>query len=81
MKKYLLYGLTTLIMTAIAVPLIAQEKNDAVAKNNNAKARTRTNVQQASNSKMMTWTTKSAAAKELAQKGGDYFLNIEFPGV
>lgn len=34
---------------------------------------------QASHSKTMTWTTKSAAAKQLASEGTDYFMNIEFP--
>jgi Tfp pilus assembly protein PilF len=30
-------------------------------------------------SKSMAWTTKSAAAKELAKKGSDFFMNIEMP--
>lgn len=29
--------------------------------------------------KTMTWTTKSATAKQLASDGSDYFLNIEYP--
>ena len=29
--------------------------------------------------KTMTWTTKSAKAKELAGQGADHFMNIEFP--
>ena len=65
MKKnnVLLLGLIASLL--FSTPLMAQKK-EAPVKESEAK-------------KTMTWTSKSEEAKELAQKGAKYFMNVEFP--
>lgn len=55
-----------LLACIIAIPGFTQKKDKTSNKPN-------------PQSKTMTWTTKSAAAKTLASEGAEYFMNIEFP--
>jgi tetratricopeptide (TPR) repeat protein len=62
-------GLTGILLALLIVqPGLAQKKDVK-----------QVSSKQSSQLKTMTWTTKSTAAKQLAQEGAGYFMNIEFP--